>query len=302
MYKAPGFDSIVTIESIKNDNFLSYVYLKILSPKPHSVNKAYKIWFENLDTKILSVIDNNTYYIDRYRDDSSSGAAQAQPLDYININRNKTVCLKINLSQLNVLNNHFVCRCRLHLKEHTVAMLAGESVYISDDITLTSREIKVPTIECKSVSVINKPAKITSGILSADPDNGKLMCRLSLKFPTSRDETNFNLYLKTYVSFFDGNNLMECEEVGDQPDNNILDFKSINKYGNKVTKIKVEIRYYNDAVAKSQTFVLNAIKKFKAFIADEEDIAPCVNLYQAKSFNVSGTPVCHKIVDIYQKY
>ena len=95
----------------------------------------------------LYKLSNNNYWIDRinnYNNDSNN----------IDINMHKEIILTVDITNLNrssMQNNKWVRECNIVMLDHTIG---AEEAWISEDLTLISKEISLPELKTISINKI----------------------------------------------------------------------------------------------------------------------------------------------------
>lgn len=276
MYKAPNFPTIITIEKTSLSNFICSIFINFLTPTRSPENKEYELLVEDLDTGVFDAATDHHYWIDNYT------ATDSRPThDFVDINRNKTIVSKINLAYGRVSNNRFYKRIRFHLKEYQFGGTVDKSVWISDELVLVSREVLVPDI-------VHNGTTLTK--------DGKYRCSFSLSHKTAKDQSIYVNYLEPVVSFYDKGQLVCVGTAKEGADE--LVFTSPDKHGSKVTRVDIELKYYNGEIAAKKTFTTDVVDKQTFFIATEDSIEKAMNA--ALSYHESKGHL-KKILKIYQK-
>lgn len=277
MYKDPKFPTIITIEKTSLSNFICSIFINFLTPTRSSEDKEYNLLVEDLDTGIFDAATDHHYWIDkRPATDSQSTSS------FVSINRNKTIVSKINLAYGRVSNNRFYKRIRFHLKEYQFGGITDKSVWISDELVLVSREVLIPDI-------IHKGTTLTK--------DGNYRCSFSLSHKTAKDQSIYVNYLEPVVSFYDKGQLVCVGTANNEGDDELV-FTSPGTHGSKVTRVDIELKYYNGETAVKKTFTTDVVDKQTFFIATEDSIEKGMNAalsYQA------NTGYLWKIIKIYQK-
>ena len=279
MYKDPNFPTIITIEKTSLSNFICSIFINFLTPTRSPEDKEYNLLVEDLDTGIFDAATDHHYWIDKYNNDTAKDSQWAH--NFVDINRNKTIVSKINLAYGRVSNNRFYKRVRFHLKEYQFGGITDKSVWISDELVLVSREVLVPDI-------------VHNGTILTD--EGKYRCSFSLSHKTAKDQSIYVKYLEPVVSFYDKGQLVCVGTAKEGADE--LVFTSPEKHGSKVTRVDIELKYYNGETAVKKTFTTDVIDKQIFFIATEDSIEKAMGAALSHSAN---TRDLHKIIKIYQK-
>lgn len=138
--------SYCKIKDIKVSGLKAYVTLIIYSSIPQTssdiygnVNRVFSFYLRDKDSTELYKLSNNNYWIDRthnYDNDSSN----------VDINMYKQIILEIDITNTNtsdIVGNKWVRYCNIVMVDHTTAQ---EEAWVSEDLTLISKEIKLPTL------------------------------------------------------------------------------------------------------------------------------------------------------------
>lgn len=276
MYKDPNFPTIITIEKTSLSNFICSIFINFLTPTRSPEDKEYNLLVEDLDTGIFDAATDHHYWIDKYSTTDSQSTS-----NFVNINRNKTIVSKINLAYGRISNNRFYKRVRFHLKEYQFGGITDKSVWISDELVLVSREVLVPDI-------VHNGTALT--------EDGKYRCSFSLSHKTAKDHSIYVKYLEPVVSFYDKGQLV-CVGTAKEGEDELV-FTSPEQHGSKVTRVDIELKYYNGETAVRKTFTTDVVDKQTFFIATEDSIEKAMNA--ALSFHKSKGHL-KKIIKIYQK-
>lgn len=248
------FTTSISVTGTRVDGPTAYVYIKFLSTKPADEHLGYFFCTENVNSGITIKTNDNLYYIDRY---STSTIYD----NIININRNKTVALKFNLLDGEIIGNRFVRKVVLHLKEQNLWLPEDTDVWVSDELTLASSEIIMPEIQC-------------GGIESVD---GKSRCAIKLIHDNARDLTLYNKYVQPQVIFYDKRNVSQAETVLNYTaaDDDYMLFESLNDYENNVSRVKCQLVFPNGTIGAEKSFEYDTLKKFNAYFGFEDVILKC---------------------------
>ena len=134
------------IKDIKISGLKAYITLVIYSAKPQTtpdnlgnVHRVFSFYLRDKNSDDLFRLSHNNYWIDRnhnYNNDSNN----------IDINLHKEIILEVDITnnnQADMQESRWVRQCNIILMDHTSIL---EEAWISEDITLISKEIELPKL------------------------------------------------------------------------------------------------------------------------------------------------------------
>ena len=134
-----GTSANCKIKSITISDTEATIICIIYSSSPAKIHKPFKFYLRDKD-KTLTAISENIYWIDRinnYNNDSIN----------IDVNQYIEVILKVDITKGNtadVVENKWVRHCNLILKD--LSLVSDSFAWVSEDITLVSKEFEIPSI------------------------------------------------------------------------------------------------------------------------------------------------------------
>lgn len=128
------------IKSITVSDSTAYITCILYSLSPAKIHEAFKFYLRDKN-KTITAISQNIYWIDRINNYNN---------DILNIDVNQylEVLLQVDISNQNtadVINNKWVRNCNLILKN--INDHSTDFAWISEDLTLISKEFEIPTIK-----------------------------------------------------------------------------------------------------------------------------------------------------------
>jgi hypothetical protein len=265
------FSSILSIEKVIVEQFTAYIYVKILTPNDVTENKGYFFCAENTETGAVSKINENYYYIERFNTLPPSG--------YINIGRNKTVCLRLSLLDGRIHDNTYILSTRILFKEKELGASTDKTVWKSDTINMSSIKFYPPSHKIKLIKKTDGGSKILVKLLH---DN-------------SLSESVYNTYMETKVFLYDGANILPIDTLlpSDVDENGNLIFVYDKFHDKNVTKITASTTWINGKVANETTISVDTMKAYNAYYFDE------FNTLRIKKVAIRKENVVN-VLDIYQ--
>ena len=262
-----GTYSDCKIQSISTSNSTAIIHCIIYSSVPAEKQKAFKFYIRDKNNPLeLFELSENVYWIDRlnnYNNDATN----------IDVNQYLDLILNIDITNRNrssVQDNKWVRHCNLILKE--LNSNEDEYAWISQDLTLISKEFEIPKIE-------------NLDICSDDNYNINISYKLFYKSQQDFSYNDQNIYTTINICSLYTDTELETIDVYEEDINNqTIKIKSNNTYISPV-KIKIQLKnsngsllqtvekFYKPIQRQTNTFIKtsNGIKKVLAFYVKEID-------------------------------
>lgn len=213
--------SYCKIKDIKVSGLKAYITLIIYSSVPQTssdvygnVNRVFSFYLRDKDSTELYKISNNNYWIDRthnYSNDSSN----------IDIEMYKEIILEVDITnnnQSSMQDARWIRECNIVMIDHTTS---SEEAWVSEDITLISKEIKLPAL---------------SNLHIATDSNDILGISFKYTYESQEDfnYTNSNLITFIEIKSIYSNEVLESHELPhyfeDSSQSLVIEFNSLDTY------------------------------------------------------------------------
>jgi len=254
------------IKSITVSDSTANITCILYSVSPAKQHKAFRFYLRDKD-KTLSIISENIYWIDRINNYNN---------DILNVDVNQylEVLIQVDISRQNkadVINNKWVRECNLVLRN--IDDHSNNFAWISEDLTLISKEFEIPTI--KDLDIYT------------DKDYN-LHINFQYKYKSQQDfnYNNKNLFTTIKVLSIYTNNVLETLDI--EEEEAMTSKVKTTLLGKYETPIKLQIqlknnrgdilsmleRLYTPVIRSTSTFIKteNGTKRVLAFYIKDTDI------------------------------
>ena len=255
--------SYCKIKDIKVSGLKAYITVVIYSSIPQTskdtignIHRVFSFYLRDLEDTKLYKLSHNNYWIDRnnsYNNDSNN----------IDINMYKEIILEVDITNNNLSEmqyNKWIRKCAIVLMDITTS--TKEEAWVSENITLVSKEIKLPELSNLKVS-LNKDSTIS----------------ISYNYNyENQEDFNYidtNIITSIIIKSFNSNTVIESREFFPAFTNNLnkhIEFKSIETY---TTPINIIINFKNlkgDILYHTYRFFDPSFPKTNLYIQDSTPI------------------------------
>lgn len=247
------------IKSITVSDLTASVTCVLYSTSPAKIQRGFKFYLRDKDAT-LTAISENVYWIDRlnnYNNDSLN----------IDVNQYHEVLLEIDISNKNkseIIDNKWVRHCNLVLKN--INDFTSNIAWISEDLTLVSKEFEIPTI--KNLN------------LYSDEDY-KLNIDFKYKYKSQQDfnYNNTNLYTSIDIISIHTHKVLENILISNEDYSSKIKTTSINSY-NVPIKVHIQLKNNKDVTLYSiEKIYKPIIKRASTYIKTKDGVFKVLAFY-----------------------